>query len=281
MFEQVVKIDGRKTVVRVFDSVSEAVDTAVDGYCKVRREAEGFVRLQDAWVGRSFAGYDDLKKKATEPWSDGLAVVADMERRIEQANIVRPESRRRRRVWSETDGDEVCVDRLRSGQPYWSGSRRRVVAGPATITVVADLSTSSDVPHRDILWRGAAALVLAKRLEGAGYRVELWAAFRSQRAYVGGTDCFVAYRLKRPDQPLDVSRLVTAVAGWFFRTIGFATICYGDREPRFTLGSPRPRQPALDWITRDRNRILVDGVWSLEEAVEFVNRALKEAVRCS
>ena len=114
--------------------------------------------------------------------------------------------------FSEDNGDELDYDRLRDGRDFWRTSRRENTHGPSTITIVVNVGAGCRVKHEDILWRGAAAIALATRLEEAGYRVEIWAGWRSVRLRstrpnptrkshydVAGV---AAICLKRPDDPL-------------------------------------------------------------------------------
>src|SRR5439155_9465989 len=127
-----------------------------------------------------------------------------------------------RLAWQADDGDEVDYDRLRSGQEFWRASRREFCSGSPIVSVFFNIATPASREPEEILWRGAAALVLANLLEATGYRVELWAAqYCTRCSYEDGAGVFTAVCLKRSEQPLDLATLVNAVSGWFYRTLFF------------------------------------------------------------
>ena len=149
---------------------------------------------------------------------------------------------------------------------------------------MVDVCGACSVNPQDLLWRGAAAIALTKRLEQAGYRVELWAvqkvrglwADRSKGAgfNTGGLN---AVCLKRPSEPLDTSTLISAVSGWFFRTVFFRAMCLGTWRIAAGLGRVSPiNQIDLDQITPDRNRMLIAEAFSYNAAVELIRSKLTE-----
>jgi hypothetical protein len=196
---------------RVFDSLADMV-----GACKeipAERSAEGASGIDnEKFAGRQFGTLDEAFAALQTAWTEGIEVVERMGRELDAADLPKPVSRRRKPRFSEDDGDELDYDRLRTGRAFWRTTRRENTRGPATITVVVDVCANARVKHHDILWRGAAAVALTKRLEEAGYRVELWAAALSVENYYS-TSGFAAVCLKRPSEPLDESSLINAVSG--------------------------------------------------------------------
>jgi len=236
------------------------------------------------FIGRGFADWSAVFEAARTAWPDGLAIIDQMLRDLDDVSMPRPTSRRRRTRFAEDNGDELDYDRLRCGQPYWRTSRRENTRGPSTITVIVDVGANCRVKHSDILWRGAAAIALTKRLEEAGYRVELWAVHLAARMWVPygspNIDGFQAVCLKRPGDPLDESTLVSAISGWFFRTAFFRAACFGDERVASNLGHAiTPRPIDLDHISRDENRILVAGAFDYESALSQVRDVLQSLSR--
>jgi len=235
-----------------------------------------------SFVGRRFKSWGEVYDAARQAWPEGLSIVDRMLRDLDGIDLPRPTSRRRRIRFNEDNGDEVDYDRLRSGQSYWRTTRRQNSRGPATITVLVDVGANCMVRHSDILWRGAAAIALTKRLEEAGYRVELWAVHQSTDLWRTDitqrqVDGFHAACLKRPGDPLDPSTLIAAVSGWFFRTVWFRAACLGNLEVHRNLGHHRvPREVDLDRITPDSHRILIAGAFSYEGAVSLIRNVLTQ-----
>jgi hypothetical protein len=270
-------IDEKSTVYQVFDSVDELLDFAER--VPESRMGANVCYCDVSFTGRNLHNWAGVKRANRSAWADGLEVLERMLRDLDEAPIDRPKSRRRRTRFNEDNGDEVDYDRLRSGQPFWRTSRREFARGPATVTVLVDVGANCNVNHEDILWRGAAAIALAKRLEAAGYRVELWSICLSEYLWARGrsmdTAVMNAVCLKRPSDPLDESTLISAVSGWFFRTAHFRAWCSGSHRVHRALGHHRgPKPGELDHVSRDQNRIVIKGAFSYEAAVAKVREAI-------
>lgn len=259
----------------VYDNMQEFLE-------EIRRVPEGRAAKHDhtanpAFAGRDFGGsWDAVYAAVNEPWEEGIEMLEQMLEQLDAADLPQPVSRRRKVRYNEDDGDELDYDRVRCGQPYWRASRRQNTRGPQTITIVIDVTTPHYEMARDILWRGAAAIALAKRLEEAGYRVELWAVNTTSGLWDGNTTGFIAVRLKRPSDPIDCATLVSAVSGWAYRTLWFRSMLVGHSRVSSHLGSCRlPRDKELDQISRDPERILVAGAFNYTDALAQVRAALE------
>src|SRR5260370_12230888 len=108
-----------------------------------------------SFIGRQFENWDDVMANANGDWPVGQRIVQEMLRELEGIDIGRPTSVARRRCWSEDAGDELCVDRLRAGQPYWQGTSRQRVTGSPIVSIVVNATASAHRNASDILWRGA------------------------------------------------------------------------------------------------------------------------------
>lgn len=262
---------------RLYSSVSEMV-AACDQADKRGRNVAATGRA--SFTGRSdLATWKDVVEKAVQPWEQGLDVVQEMLhelRDLEQA--CPPKSVRRKARWSPDDGDEIDIDRVRSGQDPWRQTRREQQRGPQTITVVAHVGALCNVSHDDILWRGAAAIVLADLLEKAGYRVELWSASQTTQTYENGEGSFNAVRLKDAGEPLDISNVVNGIAGWFLRTVVFQSrAVHTVRIPGTSVGATKAisidDEPIREIVGNSRS-VIIDGVWSKAAATAFVRRTI-------
>jgi len=198
---------------------------------------------RESFVGRDILTWDKAKKAARATWVEGMATYKEM-RGSFRGELPRPKSIRRRLRWREDMGDEVCLDRLRSGQPFWRATHREAApSANAVVTVAFEIGSSSRVDSKKILWKGIAAIVLADLLEEAGYRVELWGMWRSLGSFVNRHNAYQAYKLKEAQDPINVAGILTAVSGWFFRTVGFESYA-GYKlgkvfvKPIGSLGSP-------------------------------------------
>lgn len=270
-----------KTTYHVFDSVEDMIDSLTDQVAEDRWAEHDYSRRR-SFIGRYLRDWNGVCKAARNPWADGIEVLDRMLRDLGNAQLPKPKSRRRRTRFSEDNGDEVDYDRLRDGRAFWRSSRRESTRGPATVTVLVDVGANCNVDHQNILWRGAAAIALTKRLEEAGYRIELWAVQKSEHVWssrrAGGRwdlHKMDAVCLKRPGEPLDPSTLISTVSGWFFRTVFFRSNCLGDRPIRANLGISRTPSPSdLDKVSRDPGRIVIAGAFTYSDAVEKVRTAI-------
>jgi hypothetical protein len=265
----------KPTELRVYDSIAEVVDRATSK-SSPRPKAEDSI-CSTTFTGRAFRTWNGIRTAANTMWSDGLDILDGMTTEIAAADIPAPVSRKRKMRFDEANGDEIDYDRLRSGQDFWRTCRRDNVRGPATVTVMVDVSANSSVDHADILWRGAAAIAMTDLLEEAGYRVELWAVEGGVSTYVDGAGSMIAVCLKQAAEVLDRSTLINAVSGWFFRTIMFAEISYShcNREVDCGLGQHSdPTQADAMEITGSDNCFIITDAFTREDAIDRVKDIL-------
>lgn len=184
----------------------------------------------------------------------------------------------RRIRYSEDNGDEIDLDRMRAGQEYWRESKREVATGPTEVTIFTDLTARKYTDNMDVLWRGAAAIAMTRILERAGYRVELWAVqggrnhSDNSKRYVDGV-C-----LKRTSDGLDESSIVQGVSAWYYRGVLLVAELGHEKE----LGHPvhttnwcsEPTQDDLDKMSRDPLRIYSSGVFTFHGAVRMMEAEL-------
>lgn len=258
-----------------FDSLADmraSIESAPGIAVKQTVKASG--DRDESFVGRDLPQWADVWKAIEEPWQAGLEIVEQMRRELSGV-IPAPVSRARRRRWNQDDGDDICRDRLASGQDYWRQSRRECVTGPQTITIVADMATSARVDAEDILWRGAAAVAMCATLEENGYRCELLGLSKTDGAYTNNDDGMLGLWMKRAGDPLDLASLTNAVSGWAYRTVWFG--CYATAPamiPCTSLGGPRKLLP------EDMERfipgpwLVVDDAWNFRAALACVREQL-------
>ncbi len=259
-----------------FESVTEMCDAA-DAMPMSRRPD---LDDRQEWLGRAdLPNYAAARRACDQTWDHGLRVVDRMLEQLQDTQIQRPVSRRRRLRWDEAGGDEICYDRLRSGQPFWRESRRQNTKGPTNATILVDIGAQSRISADDMLWRGAAALALTYLLEAADYRVELWAyrhvknnRWDGWREQAG----MISVCLKRTQDPLDISGTVNSVSGWFYRTIFRTCYAMGDKKVDIDgIGQGARALPEqIQQITSDENFINIEGVFAYHAAVKKVTNEL-------
>lgn len=263
---------------RIFDSVEDVIAEVKRVPARRKGNINPFGR--ERWIGRDFGKWSDVFTAARSPWPEGVEVVERMVADLDDAQLPKPTSRRRRTRFDEGNGDEVDYDRLRVGQPFWRTTRRQSTRGPQTVTIVVDVNANMKIPHRDILWRGAAAIAMTRILEAADFRVELWIIHKARNCYRvqpwQGDSHVTAVCLKRAGDPLDVATFTAAVSGWFYRSLLFGAKAVGKYKPVKTLGSPSAPWPRdLAHLFPGREPIVISGTYSYHGAVYVARAALE------
>ncbi len=287
---QSVKVGGRpwRTITRVeyqHDDAGNIVKDA-DGQRVILRTETTHEVERASFNGRAgFKDFGDAAEAALTSWPEGIQIVEQMLEEIYREDLPVPETTRRRRMMSRKDGQMLDVERLRAGKAFWRTNRRRRAVGPTHLTIITDVSANGGVSHRDIMWRGAAAIALMDVLERAGYRCEHWAAKRTDAI---GRDIHTnqtvnelqAVRTKCQGEPLDVSGQVNVVSGWFMRTIFFgAKSLTGDVALESMLGQPtRLTNDDIREITNDSRVLVSQGITSYRDAVDWVGGCVKRYI---
>jgi len=253
-----------------FDSSKAMVD-----FC----EASNWKDHGDDFVGRHFDGWDGVLAAVDQPWQEGADILNAFIERLKTIEIPPIKSRKRKSTFNENEGDEIDLDRLYAGQPFWRKSESETHDGPATVTIVMDACASSQVDTEDILWRGAAAIALTHVLEEKGYGVELWIIEGGYPLKGDSSPTMEACCLKRTSDPLDTSTLVNTASGWFYRSAYFTIIrsvgTYLKKKIQYGLGGVyTPTKKDLDQYTPD-DPIYISGVFSFSGACSVVEAELE------
>ena len=259
-----------------YEAICQAAKANVDsaqgnGSRKEAREHCHLLIDDECWRGRAWPNEKEFWDSLQRPWEEGVKIFEELKSSV---NLPRPTGRRRKRRWREDEGDDVCPDRLNLGQPYWQGMRHVERPGSPIIRIMTDVSTSAGRNHSEVLWRGVTALVLTDRLEEAGFRVQLDAFNHVERGFKDNAGFLVSYNLKQPHMPLNENLLVNGIAGWFFRTVVFASYFSADLPtPYGSLGSPRTlRDDDYDQFEVD---LVIDEIFDREGAINVINETLE------
>ena len=263
--------NSKPTEIRVYESIREVIEHGSG--------SEYLAPAQTKWVGRKFRGWDDAASAARTEWREGIERVSRLADQLRDEELPDLPVVRRRPAYSEDDGDEVCLERLRLGRPYWRTTRRQSQGGVRDHAVIVDVSTPSVVDPQKIFHRGAAGIVLAEMLERAGHRVEIWAADFQLDTYEskpGNSAIFAP--LKRATDPIDVSTLANATSGWFYRTfwLGAVSRSHRGRRTKSCLGRPAPlTESLLRRATIFGAYTVIADCWDEEQSAQHVRRALR------
>lgn len=228
-----------------------------------------------AWIGRHFKSWIDAQESANREWGEGIRAFDNAMNQLRDEKVPEPKSLKRKAYWSEDDGDEICLDRLRHGQPFMRHTKRQHRPGPISVTIITNITTHSGHISLDIIWRGVAAICLTEILEKAGYRVELWAANHCGAAYANSKYQLSAVRLKHGADPIDISTLINATSGWYYRTFFFGSYWLYHSTPTDGLGYCMSLDGIRHMITPDEQCMICDGVWSHSQAITWVRKQLE------
>lgn len=248
--------DGQSTYHLDFAGAGEMVRVAEAGFPRTDLHDFSYMTSDAGWIGRPFGTFGDIVKAVDGTWSFGVDRVEEMARELQREELPRPTVVKRRRVWDDFAGDEIDVDRYRSGDPYYRDNARVRTNGPKLISFLVQLGANSWMASDDLFWRGALAITLARIVEDAGYRTEI-SAFATTAGCTSNwkvPNILTTCNLKQAGDALDVGSLVNVTSGWFFRTVMFCS-----------------------WTAP--GEYLVDGLGSMKEANEKVVSYLSPGAR--
>jgi hypothetical protein len=264
----------RNVEAQVFDSVQELIDSGSQDMGLAKR----FGASQwDKFIGRAFRDWDNFREVAAAQWGEGLSLLESAADRVRDVAPSAPVTRRRRPHYSEDRGDEVDLDRLRSGKPFLRSTRRENAHGPTSITLAIDITTPAGRKPEEIVFRGVAGIVAAEILERNGYRVAIWAHNYTNPTYTDGVSGLQMLCLKRLGDPIDSSSLVSAVSGWMYRTAWFGVIRRPPSGRQATEGlGPCARAPRelVAELTQDEDVFFIEDCFDLPSACLTIRQIL-------
>lgn len=259
-----------------FDGINEAVDK-IDPW-----QISNMYQTQKAsWVGASIPSKGAFIDKINSVWDQGLKTINSFVEQLKKLPMPEAKSKVRKLRYHEDDGDELDLDRLRSGQSYWRKTERELTSGTSEITIMFDSGGHWKLDNDYFLWRGAAAIALTEILESLGYRVELWMVYKT---LVNENDHQLLHgvQVKRTSDPLDRSSLSMVVSSWFHRQ---GNLNLGSTEGQELFGIKEmhgagrqgiPTQNDLDYYSTDERRLYVAGVESFHQAASLVRHELEK-----
>ena len=189
----------------------------------IRREilASAFEHYESRWMG-GLTCWNEAAAILEKGWPEGAERLRILAGKL-SAQVPQAKSIRRRLVWAD-DGDEICRDRLQSGQleQCWRTMRRSPFIAPQTVAIETTWGGHYGQTAEELFWQGAAAAVLTDILEEAGYRVEVYANRVSEQS---GHRHWARVKVKEADMPLRPDGLAAVLChAGIFRTFGFLCI---------------------------------------------------------
>ena len=209
-----------------YDSIVEFLDAANnDLVCKdnenMRDEYTNTGRHNDGWYGAGCKTGHDVQRKLKEGWPEGRKQCEDMLAKFDTSSLV-PVDRRRRQIKTDM-GDNLDMQAVYLGNldTCWSVAKRQYSSGPQRVDIVANMLCSVLNNPSVLFWRGVAAVVLADKLEAAGYMVRIVVGFGGLH---GCDEVSCRITVKDHGMPLDISTCAAVLMPGFFRAIGHGWI---------------------------------------------------------
>jgi hypothetical protein len=186
------------------------------------------------WYGADCATGKDVIAKLHDGWPQGQKKLSKLMAELVQVEV-HPKDRRRRRVRRDF-GDSVDIHAIYSGHldTAWEIAKRQEGCGPQRLDLFVNMICSGGESADVLFWRGAAAVVLADKLEAAGYMVRLVVGFGGRNSCDERASCRIT--VKDHDKPLDVSSTASVILPGFFRAIGHAWLAGHASERVYGVG---------------------------------------------
>ena len=236
---------------------------------------QAFEHYGAGWMG-GLGSWKEAAAVLENGWPEGTERLRVLARKL-SSQVPQAKSIRRKLTWAD-DGDEICRDRLQSGQldQCWRTMRRSPFVAPQTVAIETTWGGHYGQTAEELFWQGAAAAVMTDILEEAGYRVEVYANRVSERR--GRRHC-VRVKVKEADMPmrLDGVAAVLCHAG-IFRTFGFLCI----EQAEFDVGdwghahgSELNRRDA-EVLNGETESIHIGSISTESQADEFIRRFIEK-----
>lgn len=259
--------------------------TRLDREYNIRKEPTPENRLE--WLGRTdLNGWDDIPRAVTEPWDVGIWAVDELRERLAGHELPAPRSIRRRTEWRDDPGGAFDFDRFADGQPAYRVTVNRHAISRQFVTLFVDNSATRYTDAAETYWRGIVAVVVAEKLEAAGYSVEIVMYDVGNSALApnpakGAKDqqnIIIASWVKRFEDPIDVGAIVCAASPWFFRILSFASYHLLPGEALMKdYGTVGTMDPAIiGYFTNNEDARIIEGIWSEGRATRRAREILQE-----
>ena len=198
---------------RIYDDVQDMIEYAKDNPWKNR------LLTDPKFMGRKFSDWADVMKCVHDPHPEIAKQVQDLIDNLDDIELPEPQDIKKRVVFDENDGDEIDLDRLNGGQPYWRTLKKKPAYGSQFKRIIINMSARATIKGDALHWRGAVGIALAKIIEEAGYQVEIWAAGVTRGTYVDDSSHRSMLNLKTVNDLIDIEAIGTSISGWFYRSI--------------------------------------------------------------
>jgi hypothetical protein len=261
----------RKLQIVHFDSFNEIIsaldECEKDGSCRYSDYKKEYETGGSTWrFGKEFNTYEktiealdkgvatQLTMKYAEQYRNSLLNLESVQTLLSKAQSVK-----KRRVFKE-DGDELCIDRILSGDPmHWQSTTKGRKSNTLRLGINCALSCGND--ENEFAKMCALTVVLSDLITKCGYSVEILMMVTvhniSDKIDEGG----YVIPVKRADQPLDLNAIYSMGILGLFRSVGFKALRqFIEGRTNDGLGSNFPTTQAI----KDRLELnhLIEKKWT-------------------
>lgn len=228
----------------IFDSVCDAMDTVhgtKNATCNDNQHWITDWRYESKWMDNKTQS--EIVKLTDTPQTSTIQQINKLRESIEsnEPTFSQPALRRKRRRGLD-NGDEIDIDRAITGDMFCWEQMQRTLTPHKTISIMCNVSVSCDKQRHHLLPRGAALCALAEWLSTRNYNCEILCGVHTSNIYARGKNATwaIVTRLKKPEMPLDVQSIATALCEiGFVRGVFVKHYCtHGDRRLNHSIGIP-------------------------------------------
>jgi len=172
------------------------------------------------WFGGDCDTRDDVVVRLRDGWPAGQKIVDELSQSIDNSISAIPMDRRRKMRRGDF-GDELDIHAVYRGRCdiAWTRPVRSMARGPQMIEVICNAQANWTVPQEHIMWCGVASIVLARKLELAGYRVKLSRGSISEMITSPSERSHCLVTIKDYSKPIDIATMAAVTMPGFFRAM--------------------------------------------------------------
>lgn len=177
----------------------------------------------EQYLGPGCRNGKDVQRIVNEGWPFGVEKLQSL---MSAVHLERPPVDHRRRLVHTDIGDSVDMSAIYAGHhsTAWTRARRQRMFAPQQVTIIGDMSTAWFYDWEVQFWRGAAVVVLADVLEGAGYVTRI---VHGHGGHEWDTLKPISCRITVKDhgEPLNLSSMAAVILPGFTRAMDKAWYC--------------------------------------------------------
>ena len=230
------------------------------------------------WIGCT---REAARARLVSGWPEGLAQAQALAERVQRmAENLAPRDVRRRPRYSEESGDEVDLDRMRAGAPWWRECVRSRHVQARALTLAVQVGGLADVSEESLRWNSVLALALVHVFEGAGIACSVRAVAASDQCHNRADETLVRIlEAKRSEDAMLPDLLAAVLAPSTFRACMIPSVQLLAKRPDegggSTVAVASMPQAVLDYLADGAPLIVLPHVFNEADALTAARRVLR------